>query len=243
MLTTAQAAPYQPTPMPDRSPSKKAPSRKAVSPSTRTSARKRVDTTEVVRDRLLQCATVLFATRGFDGTSMADVAAAGSLSKASVLYHFQSKDLLWQECVDQLWRDVDAFMATHGVGTGTLPATAEGFARLLRTYLLTCRHFPAYVSIPALEGQGDTWRARWLAERHLRRHLTATVGYLGTLHTAGVLRGRDSFMTQALIGGGAQLLLGQFALWHATDKHAEETDALIEEYISEVLTLFVVRHA
>lgn len=226
------------TPSNEAAPSAAVPKRRQGS-----KGRKRLDAPESVRERLLDGATDLFATRGFEGTSMADIAAVGALSKASVLYHFQSKDLLWQECIDRLWSNVDVFMSARGVGTGSLPATADGFLILLRTYLFTCRRFPAYISIPALEGHGDTWRARWLAERHLGRHLAATERYLDALHAAGVLRGRDSFMTQALIGGGAQLLLGQIALWHATDKHAAQTDDLIEAYISEVLTLFVVRPA
>lgn len=224
--------------MPESSPTGKLPTR-ASNPRTREPARARIEATEKIRSRLTACATALFATRGFDGSSMAEIAAAAKLSKANVLYHFQSKDLLWQHCVDQLWNEVDDFMAERGVGAGKLPTTADGFARLVRTYLLTCQRYPAYVSIPSLEGHDDNWRAQWLAQRHLGRHLAATERFLDALHAAGVLRSRDSFMVQALIGGGAQLLLGQFALWHATDTRADDTDALIEAYVAEVLDLFV----
>ncbi|MHB1844684.1 MAG: TetR/AcrR family transcriptional regulator [Deltaproteobacteria bacterium] len=47
-----------------------------------------------MRQRLLGEATRLFAARGFDGTTLQDVADAVGVSKPAVLHHFASKDTL-----------------------------------------------------------------------------------------------------------------------------------------------------
>lgn len=62
-----------------------------------------------VRDRILEEATRLFAARGFEGTSLADVAAAVGLRKPSLLYHYPSKDELRGAVLEHLlerWNDV-----------------------------------------------------------------------------------------------------------------------------------------
>jgi len=62
-----------------------------------------------VRERTLQEATRLFAARGFDGTSLKDIADAVGVRKPSLLYHFPSKDALRQSVLSELldrWNDV-----------------------------------------------------------------------------------------------------------------------------------------
>ena len=48
-------------------------------------------------ERLLRCAATLFASRGFDATSVQDVVAAAHLTKGAFYYYFESKDQLLYE--------------------------------------------------------------------------------------------------------------------------------------------------
>jgi TetR/AcrR family transcriptional regulator len=62
-----------------------------------------------MRDQILAAATRLFAAKGFDGTALQDIADAVGVRKASLLYHFPSKDDLRHAVLEQLlahWNDV-----------------------------------------------------------------------------------------------------------------------------------------
>ncbi len=57
---------------------------------------------------ILRAATELFASRGFDATSMRDVAAAAAVQPASLYYHFASKESLLLAVVEPAARDLAA---------------------------------------------------------------------------------------------------------------------------------------
>lgn len=62
-----------------------------------------------VREKILLEATRLLAARGFEGTSLQDVADAVGVKKQSLLYHFPSKDELRRGVLERLltrWNDV-----------------------------------------------------------------------------------------------------------------------------------------
>jgi TetR/AcrR family transcriptional regulator len=62
-----------------------------------------------VRAQILSQATRLFAARGFDGTSLQDIADAVGVRKPSLLYHFPSKDELRRSVLENVlshWNDV-----------------------------------------------------------------------------------------------------------------------------------------
>jgi AcrR family transcriptional regulator len=61
---------------------------------------KKPDLNDSVQDRLLHAAEELFPEKGFDGTSVRELAAAADCNIASVNYHFGGKEKLYVE----LWR-------------------------------------------------------------------------------------------------------------------------------------------
>lgn len=61
------------------------------------------------RERILREATRLFAERGYEGASLSALAQAVGMQKGSLVYHFRSKERLWQAVMDGVfarWRDV-----------------------------------------------------------------------------------------------------------------------------------------
>jgi len=59
------------------------------------------DVTADPRDEILRAAARLFQQRGYDATSMNDVAAALKLSKGGLYHHFQSKDEILFDLMEQ----------------------------------------------------------------------------------------------------------------------------------------------
>jgi AcrR family transcriptional regulator len=68
------------------------------------------------RGRIVEAARHLFATRGFDGTYIAAVAAAAELAPSAVYHYFGGKTQLYETVFDEtastIWADIDD--ASHG---------------------------------------------------------------------------------------------------------------------------------
>jgi AcrR family transcriptional regulator len=65
------------------------------------------------RDVLLAAALDRFTRRGYDATSVAELAAATGMSKAAVSYHFRTKNDLLHALTDPLLDNLDALIERH----------------------------------------------------------------------------------------------------------------------------------
>lgn len=62
-----------------------------------------------VKKKILDVATRCFAARGFDGTSLQEIAEGVGIRKPSLLYHYPSKDILRRSVLEKIlshWNDV-----------------------------------------------------------------------------------------------------------------------------------------
>jgi TetR/AcrR family transcriptional regulator len=73
------------------------------------------------KDAILDEATRLFAERGYEGTSMADLAENVGLRKASLFHHFASKEVLRRAVVDRLIQRV-----SHALEEASNAAQGQG---------------------------------------------------------------------------------------------------------------------
>jgi TetR/AcrR family transcriptional regulator len=73
------------------------------------------------KEEIVAEATRLFAERGYEGTSMGDLAERVGLRKASLFHHFESKDVLYATVIGELLAGVQkTFVAASGV-EGSFP--------------------------------------------------------------------------------------------------------------------------
>jgi len=71
------------------------------------------------KEEILDVATRHFAERGYEGTSMSDVAEAVGVRKASLFYHFETKDALYEAVIDRLIATIATPLGAAYDGEGT----------------------------------------------------------------------------------------------------------------------------
>ncbi len=60
------------------------------------------------REKILDCATVVFMEKGFRQASMSDISELAGGSKGTLYAYFQSKEELFQSCIERLSRQYEA---------------------------------------------------------------------------------------------------------------------------------------
>ena len=118
----------------------------------------RAEATET-RLRIMAAAQVLFAKRGFAGTSTALIAKQAGVTEGALFNHFKDKKALFGEIVGELQRSYDRSVriAAMGAGGGTaLEAMRRGFAASLRF-----ARDQAYARIVLAEGRTVLGETEW----------------------------------------------------------------------------------
>lgn len=78
------------------------------------------------RDEILDEATRLFAERGYEGTSMADLAERVGLRKASLFHHFASKEVLYGAVLERLVAAVGSAIGKAAQQPGSFLERVDG---------------------------------------------------------------------------------------------------------------------
>ena len=87
------------------------------------------------RRAILEAATNLFLSQGYDGTSMDQVAAQAGVSKQTVYKHFADKDRLFAEIVLAVAGSADAFVDTVGRTLERTSNVERDLRKLARAYV------------------------------------------------------------------------------------------------------------
>lgn len=179
----------------------------------------------VAHAAVLAAATRLFAERGYNGTTLADVAAEAGVAKPSVLYHYADKDALWTAAVESLWTKVEAFFEANW--PRTLAPSRALLETMLDLFVEAAVRWPAYVRIPFIEGATPSWRSEWLTDRHFTTHVQTTDRILRAMQRRGQLGPGDVAHYQAIMTSSIQVLVAQGAMWNRTfDRPLDDLDAL-----------------
>jgi AcrR family transcriptional regulator len=83
------------------------------------------------KEEILDVATQLFAERGYEGTSMNDVAERVGMRKASLFYHFATKDALYEAVLDRLVASLQTALEAIYASSGTFPDRLDAVTELL----------------------------------------------------------------------------------------------------------------
>lgn len=186
------------------------------------------DLTDGREAQLLSIARRLFAQKGFDATSLRDIAEVAQITKAALYYYFPNKDALYERVVIE---SMDALLAEVQEAVSRSPTPMQK----VRAFL--------HASAESMEQRRDQWvagsNAFWQAGATGRRGLALHQrdAYEQLLRSCiqdgiacGELRAVDPAMAGRLLLSG----LNQMSRWHRASGHLKATE-VIDQYLDIVL--------
>jgi AcrR family transcriptional regulator len=87
---------------------------------------------EETRSHILDVAGELFARRGYDATSVADICAQAGVTKGAFYHHFESKQTVFLELRDHWLAPLESQLTLARDPTQTLPQLLQSIANMLR---------------------------------------------------------------------------------------------------------------
>lgn len=181
------------------------PARPLRSTATVLAAGRRADRKARTREAILVEAGRAFASRGYDGASLREIARAAGVAEPLLVYHFGSKWGVWKAAVERLFGRVVA--ATGAAFRAADPERGEARLRaLLRCFVGVLVRDPEWLQILLRESAEPGPRLDWLVEHHSRATYQAgrdlldearasgLVPALPTVHLLYVLVGALSFV-------------------------------------------------
>ena len=96
------------------------------------------------RDRIMRAAEALFAERGFEATSIGEIALRAHVNRALLYYYFEHKEQLYHQLLQE---GIEKLRATVLAAINTTGAAREAVRTFLQGYLQTTYHNPGLVRI------------------------------------------------------------------------------------------------
>ena len=128
------------------------------------------------RDRIIHAAESAFASRGFEGARLEDIAEEAGIRRPSLLYHFDSKEALHEAVLNEIFTGLREDLTAAFEPTGDLATDAETLLNAYRNFMETRPAFPALVLRGFVEQSGP---GRSLFQDHLLPAFTMVEAWLG----------------------------------------------------------------
>ena len=162
------------------------------------------------RRRIIDAARVEFASCGFDGASIAMIAAAAGLAPSAVYHYFGGKAALYEEVFEStaeaIWQSVDEAVLAHD----TLLANMHSVVDFTLTMSVERRHYSDFLALFPMESSLHPEFAHMLDWRSKRQDTTfRALAELGI--ATGELDGFDSTTATELL---RSLIMGWFYETH-----------------------------
>jgi AcrR family transcriptional regulator len=122
-----------------------------------------IETKASLREAILSAAMQLFSSCGFDGTSFRQITALSGAARPLILYHFKSKEELWQRALEEISQRFNAEMSARM----KLPpdiSDRERARAAIRAFVESLIAVPAYGQVLLREGCSPGPRLDWIVE-------------------------------------------------------------------------------
>ena len=155
---------------------------------------------EEVRDRILKAALECFGAFGFEGTSTRAVAERADVTHTLVLYHFQSKDLLWIATMEAALGEYAAAISEN-FDHAPRRSAKDTLATFIEQFVRMSARRPQIHRILTAEGNQATPRLEWIVDHFIRWHFTTLRDVISRGQEEGTVRECDPARLYYLIIG------------------------------------------
>jgi AcrR family transcriptional regulator len=174
---------------------------------------------EVTRSHILDVAGELFAERGYDATSVADICARAGVTKGAFYHHFESKQAVFLELRDRWLAPLETQLTLARDPTHTLPQLLQRVADMARSVFTEAgeeQRQQVFLELLSAARQDPTILPAMLAPMHRYREWFAQVINAGVQE--GTLRQVDrELAAQVLVSLGFGLVMQSLLDPHGGD--------------------------
>ncbi len=194
------------------------------------------------KQEILDAALELFSVQGFEATSIAQIAGAVGIRKASLYSHFENKqailDALVQEVLEQYEEHSLFARADWEKDTGSLPQTADDAVQMIQGQIRYILHDPA-ISRARKMLMIEQFQNRSLAKLQTKQNYSDVLGYFTGLFKCLIQKGVPA-------GDGPEIMTAQFCLpvfvWiNLCDRepdHEQEVMEIVEKHIRQFFRIY-----
>lgn len=188
------------------------------------------------RQSIVEAAAKLFQQRGFQGTSMDDVAAECAMNKSTLYHYFPSK----AELLAQIYSECIDVMLTLYQSQDPALDPAERVRRIMLNMVQALEKRPHHMRVYVQEMQ---WLDKWLPNHqaaHLRKRETELWEFLATSITSGIEAKAFARVDPHLTGMALMGMVAWMPHWHPSQS-GKSSAQVAEEYAALVLNGLLVR--
>ena len=181
------------------------------------------------RDRIMRAAEALFAERGFEATSIGEIALRAHVNRALLYYYFEHKEDLYHQLLQE---GVEKLRATVLAAVKTTTSARDAVRTFLHGYLQTTYHNPGLVRIVYREivgAQRGDEESKALVQQFMQ-----TIGQLEEVVQRGVQSGE---LVPHDTGKSVYLLFGMTNVF-VTLTYLGQTSYSVDEIVDQIMQVF-----
>jgi AcrR family transcriptional regulator len=199
------------------------------------------------KELILEEALKQFSQKGYDGTSMSDIAGPLEISKAAIYKHFESKQQIFDEIIEESeekYKDFFEKLSVHLSNGGNkklnkkdvdvyVDISAKGLCENVLTFVRFSmsdeysRRVRRMLTI-------SQFQSKELGEMYKKRYVEAMLGYdeklFGQLIKAGVIKKGEPKVLAAMFYAPVIMYMG---IWDREPKRAKECERAIENHVEQ----------
>lgn len=190
------------------------------------------------RDSVLSAAITLFSARGYEGTALPAISSACSVPVPLIIYHFQSKEQLWRDSVDEIYRRLESHIA--GFADEIAAATGPAFYRAqIRAHVTAVAAHPEYMRILFQEGTRHSERLEWLVDRHQNRMTALFTSLIERAQQEGLVAQIDPIHAKFIFSGALVLPIVLAAEYRLVSNDNPLDPVFVDRHIDVCLKLLL----